>query len=71
MPKDRVTEFWVGSRDFDPKNVGFETTEGKSEFKVNKEDGSIMEGNSNHGHKYGTELLDGDKSALIEYMKSL
>jgi len=70
-PNDRVTEFWVGSRDFDAKSVGFDISKGKSEFKVNKKDGTIMDGNSNHGHKYGTELINDDKWALIEYMKSL
>lgn len=70
-PRDRVSEFWVGSREFDPKNVGFETAKGKNLFKVNMENGRIMEGNSNRGHDYGTKLPDEDKWALIEYMKSL
>jgi hypothetical protein len=71
VPRTRVSEFWVGSREFDPVNVGYVSSEGKSLFKVNMDNGRIMEGNSNRGHKYGTELEDDDKWALIEYMKSL
>jgi hypothetical protein len=71
VPRNRVSNFWVGSRELDPKNVGFVINEGKSEFNVNMPSGRIMEGNSNRGHKYGSGLEDDDKWALIEYMKSL
>ncbi|MBT8234197.1 MAG: hypothetical protein HKO66_16580 [Saprospiraceae bacterium] len=69
-PKDRVKKFWVGSYEFDPENVGFDTSSGKSRFKV-MNNGAIMKGNSNLGHGYGTDLSDDDKWALIEYMKTL
>ncbi|WP_020570371.1 di-heme-cytochrome C peroxidase [Neolewinella persica] len=69
-PEDRVTEFWVGSQDFDPKNVGFITNEGKNLFKV-KHQGEVMPGNSNGGHVYGTGRTDEEKWALVEYLKTL
>ncbi|MBT8231630.1 MAG: hypothetical protein HKO66_10895, partial [Saprospiraceae bacterium] len=70
-PNDRVDTFRVGSRKFDPVNVGFVTDEGPTLFKVMKNDSTIMPGNSNLGHNYGTNLSDNDKWNLIEYIKSL
>lgn len=71
-PEERTKSFWVGSRTFDAKNVGFVTTEGKNEFQVLKKGTQdIMPGNSNLGHDYGTKLSVADKWALIEYMKTL
>ena len=70
--EDRVTEFWVGSREFDPVNVGFDTSKGMSQFHVYKlGTKTIQLGNSNRGHTYGTELSDDQKWAVIEYMKKL
>lgn len=70
--EDRVTKFWVGSREFDPVNVGFETDKGLSEFSVYKAGTNIIQpGNSNRGHNYGTNLSVEQKWALIEYMKTL
>jgi len=66
-----MEKFWVGSRKFDAKNVGFVTNRGKNEFKV-KRNGEIMPGNSNRGHDYGTaELTDVEKWELIAYLKTL
>ncbi len=71
-PEDRITEFWVGSREFDPVNVGFDISKGFSKFNVYKAGTkTIMLGNSNRGHHYGTDLTDDDKRLLIEYMKTL
>ncbi len=71
-PEDRVTSFYVGSREFDPKHVGFDTTQapGTTLFRVVK-DGKQIPGNSNAGHTYGTGLIDKEKWDLIEYMKTL
>ena len=33
-PEDRLTSFWVGSREFDPARVGYKTDQGLSRFKV-------------------------------------
>lgn len=70
-PEERVKSFWVGSRQFDPKSVGFVTDTGLSEFKVLNAQGTIQPGNSNLGHDYGTQLNDEQKWALVEYMKTL
>ncbi|TXF90809.1 hypothetical protein FUA23_05050 [Neolewinella aurantiaca] len=74
-PKDRVKSFWVGSRVFDPRKVGFVSNRGKNEFKVYREvDGkkTMMLGNSNLGHDYaGGQYTDEQKWDLIEYMKTL
>ena len=68
----RAKSFWVGSHEFDPKNVGFVSDTGKNEFKVFKPGTTeIMRGNSNRGHTYGTELEDDQKWALIEFIKTL
>ena len=55
--KDRRTTFMVGSRVFDPKNVGYDADQ--SPFK----NGRFVadrhaNGNGNGGHEYGTELTD-------------
>jgi hypothetical protein len=70
-PEKRVARFWVGSRKFDPVNVGFVITEGLDEFQVLNSSGAIQAGNSNRGHKAGTDLSDNEKRQLIEYMKML
>ncbi|WP_255377181.1 di-heme-cytochrome C peroxidase [Cellvibrio sp. PSBB006] len=70
-PEKRVVRFWVGSRKFDPVNVGFVTTEGLNEFQVLTPAGAIQAGNSNRGHEAGTDLSDDEKRQLIEYMKTL
>ena len=71
-PKKRMPEFWVGSRKFDPKHVGFETDKGKNLFKVYDENGKVILGNSNLGHDYaGGQYTDEQKWDLIEYMKTL
>jgi hypothetical protein len=60
----RVKQFRVGSRTFDPANVGFDNT---GAFTLD----TSLPGNSNAGHEFGTNLSDDEKWALIEYMKSL
>lgn len=70
-PEQRATSFWVGSRQFDPAHVGFDTTQGLNEFKVLSATGSIQPGNSNRGHEAGTGLSDEQKWQLIEYLKTL
>jgi len=68
---ERSDRFWVGSREFDPVRVGFKTSEGSSEFRVNDDKGNVYPGNSNLGHEYGTHWSDEEKWAVIEYMKTL
>jgi processive rubber oxygenase RoxA-like protein/cytochrome c len=70
-PKDRKPAFMVGSRMFDPKNVGYATDQ--SPFKNGNftADPANANGNGNGGHIAGTTLSDDDRWALIEYLKTL
>jgi hypothetical protein len=71
----RPSKFYTGTRYFDPKNVGFTTlqTPGASEFDTSKP------GNRNTGHnayrpKGGGDphvFTDAERSALVEYLKTL
>jgi mono/diheme cytochrome c family protein len=63
----RPRKFYVGSRDFDPRQVGLasDKTDGSFELDVS------VPGNSNQGHEYGTDLPDDDKWSLVEYLKTL
>jgi hypothetical protein len=75
---ERAKTFHVGSREFDPKDVGFSTQPfpGSFEFRTSET------GNSNAGHEglYYTQRQEGgtnrdftvdERRALIEYMKTL
>ncbi len=69
QPADkRPKKFPVGHREYDPVKLGYATDvkEPKTTFDTSKP------GNQNIGHegpKYGTDLRDDDKWALIEYLK--
>ena len=75
--EERPNTFWLGSKQFDPVNVGYETSkiEGGYLFDVSRA------GNSNKGHEYrdasvgngviGPLLPPEDRWALVEYLKSL
>ncbi len=69
LPSDqRIDQFSVGSREFDPVNVGFETDPMPGRFSF---DTSLV-GNSNAGHDYGTgKLTEAERWELVEYMKTL
>jgi hypothetical protein len=69
--KDRRTSFMVGSRVFDPKNVGYDTDQ--SPFKNGRfvADPANANSNGNGGHEYGTALTDEQRWAIIEYLKTL
>jgi hypothetical protein len=64
----RPTTFYVGSTEFDLENVGFSTSPSTGAVPFD----TALTGNSNRGHsgpKYGTELSEGDKRNLLEYLK--
>ncbi len=61
----RTKTFFVGNREFDKTNVGFESDSGPFKFDT------ALPGNSNAGDEYGTTLSDTEKRQLIEYLKSL
>jgi mono/diheme cytochrome c family protein len=68
-PAQRSKTFYVGTREFDPKNVGYETA--RSDDNIFLFDASLP-GNANTGHDYqNAALTDADRWALIEYMKGL
>ena len=70
-PEQRKPSFMVGSKVYDPVNVGYVTD--SSPFK----DGKLVvgagaePGNSNAGHDFGKDLNDDERWALIEYLKQL
>lgn len=68
-PAERMQKFYVGSREFDPKHVGFNTDPGgDNTFLID----TSVEGNRNVGHEYGVkEMTDEERNALVEYMKTL
>jgi hypothetical protein len=70
-PGQRKSSFMVGSRLFDPKNVGYATDQ--SPFKNGNftTDPANANGNGNGGHDFGTTLSDEDRWAIIEYLKTL
>jgi len=68
-PAQRKTSFMVGSRLFDPKNVGYSTE--TSPFKTGKFVVDPSNGNGNGGHDFGTGLSDDQKWQIIEYMKQM
>jgi mono/diheme cytochrome c family protein len=79
MPaKDRPTNFWLGSREYDPVAVGYvwdkKPATGQSfEFRTVDANGKVINGNANSGHEYGVaKLSEGDnRKALLEYLKTL
>lgn len=66
-PAKRVKQFYVGNREFDPVNVGYDTKafDGGYQFDTTRK------GDRNTGHAWGTQLSDDQKWALIEYLKTL
>lgn len=69
-PERRPQKFYTGYRVIDPVRVGFVSEGPKAEARGFLLDTGIS-GNSNAGHAYGVGLSDGEKWALIEYLKTL
>jgi Cytochrome c len=65
---ERPATFYVGNWEFDPDRLGFEW---QSPFLGAFEFDTSITGNSNAGHEHGTALSEGDKRAVIEYLKTL
>ena len=70
-PDNRPEVFYRGYDVFDRDKVGFISDvaeeNGKEYFKFD----TNLPGNSNSGHLYGTDLESKDKTALVEYLKTL
>lgn len=77
-PERRMQSFWVGSRQYDTRRVGFiteQTPENSFLFQTRNPDGTVRWGNFNGGHDYGNAALDAnngrDRLDLVEYLKTL
>jgi hypothetical protein len=76
-PAARPKSFYLGTRRYDPKKLGFLTEKNEQngntfEFNTRAADGYIIDGNSNEGHDYSNDQLsDEDRYAIIEYLKTL
>jgi hypothetical protein len=71
--KDRTKQFYRGYDVYDRRSVGFVHL-GKEAARVGSLYDTAVTGNGNGGHegtKYGTELSDQEKKALVEYLKTL
>jgi hypothetical protein len=69
MPAARRSQMlYMGNWDFDPQRVGYETG---SPFPGASVLDTRLPGNSNAGHEFGTDLNNADRTALIEYLKTL
>ena len=66
--RERMTQFAVGHRDFDPVNVGLETAPGPGRAVFNV-DPTV--GNGNGGHQLRTGLPEPQRRAVLEYLKTL
>ena len=69
-PDDRAKRFFVGSRQYDPVDVGLRSVPEENGVRYFDFDVSVK-GNGNGGHPYGTGLPDDQKRELIEYLKTL
>jgi hypothetical protein len=69
--KERKVMFMVGSRLFDPKNVGYATDETPFKDGAFVADPANANGNGNGGHEYGATLTEEQRWAIIEYLKTL
>ncbi|HYE35436.1 di-heme-cytochrome C peroxidase [Methylocaldum sp.] len=66
-PAERQQVFYVGSHEFDPEAVGFESRRGPQAFRFD----TRLPGNLNSGHDYGTGLTDNERWDLVEFLKTL
>jgi hypothetical protein len=63
-PEDRPVSFLIGSTDYDVNGAGYVDA---GNFLLD----TTIRGNGKEGHTYGTQLSTDDKTALLEYMKSM
>jgi hypothetical protein len=69
-PSERRPRFFVGSREFDPKEVGFRFDGGAGPMFDTSKPGNLNIGHDSYLPK-GAEMSDADRWALVEYMKTL
>jgi mono/diheme cytochrome c family protein len=68
-PNERPQAFYRGYNVYDYDNVGFVSSGPEAESTGILHDTRVR-GKSNQGHEYGTQLIDQQKDALIEYLKT-
>ncbi len=70
--KERIKQFSLGSREYDPTKLGYVSESTENSFLFD----TALVGNSNSGHEYGTgyygkpALSETERWALIEYLKT-
>ena len=64
-PSQRPKTFYRGNETYDATNVGFVSTSGTVLIDT------ARQGNGNGGHVYGTDMTEADRTALLEYLKTL
>jgi hypothetical protein len=69
-PERRPKLFYRGYDVFDQRNVGFVSSVPSEGGRAFSRYDTTLPGNANGGHRYGTSLSDGEKSALVEYLKA-
>ncbi len=70
-PESRPKTFYRGNDHYDQGNVGFEWRKSRDGDRNYFYFDTTLLGNSNRGHRYGTELQAAEKQALIEYLKTM
>ena len=65
----RTGVFFRGYDVYDPVGVGF-VAQGAQAARFGERFNAADPGNGDYGHRYGTDLPDGDKAALVEYLKT-
>lgn len=68
-PDQRIKRFPLGHREYDPVKVGYRTDLPEAEWRY-AVDTKTDSGSSNAGHLFGTTLPEGEKAALLEYLKT-
>ena len=69
-PAQRPAVFWRGDDLYDPVKVGF-FTDTEEARQVGTRFDTRQRSNGNGGHVFGTQLPEADKTALLEYLKTL
>ena len=66
-PAQRARTFYRGNDLYDQVNVGFVSAPVPGAVLID----TALQGNGNGGHVYGTNLTEADRTALLEYLKTL
>jgi hypothetical protein len=69
-PGQRPAAFYRGYDLFDPVKVGFVSNVPAADGQTFTRFDTMLPGNSNSGHSYGTALSDDEKNAIVEYLKT-